>query len=112
MLLLLPLLLLLLPLLLLLLLLLLLELGDVLMKALDERMQLEHLLPVLGQLPWLRPRHLQARGANHLLHADHRYELLSLLEAGHMREAGLERRSGHRGEQSGRVEDVLRNRVG
>jgi hypothetical protein len=41
--------------------LLLLELGDVLPKALDERMQLENFAPVLGQLTWRRPHHLEVR---------------------------------------------------
>ena len=75
--------------------LLLLEIRDVLPKALDERMQLEHLPPVLSQLPWRRSHHLQARGANHLLHADHRNELLSLVETGDLREVDLERRGCH-----------------
>eukprot|EP00964_Phaeocystis_antarctica_P062087 scaffold37147_cov53-Phaeocystis_antarctica.AAC.2 len=34
------------------------------------------------------PSHLEARGADHLLHAHHRDELLSLVEAGGLREAG------------------------
>jgi len=41
--------------------LLLLELGDVLPKALDECVQLENLAPVLSQLAWRRPHHLEVR---------------------------------------------------